>query len=505
MILLSPLAAQAAEPSKTFGDTELTSGSDSVTVSSDKTVDLFEDIDFGDGSDGLLNNGVITVGAKATAPVHVTLLSLEGLKNAGLIDMRNGRVGDVLTLPDDYNGTGKARLGLDIGPGGADRLIIGDVANGKTAIVLGGVTAKTATLTGDKGPVLVQAGVDSAADAFSIENAEIGFVRYGVNFDPKTGAYTLKSVAGQRAFEALKVSEGASTVWRQSADAWSAHVAGLRDSGDEVNGAGVWGQAFGGRVDRDDAVAAQGRTVSTDYRQTTYGGQMGVDLINAGLDGGRVLLGVTGGYADSRMRFSGLAGQETKLHVANFGGYMALTRGGYFLNALAKVDRQSIKSRNGPDGIDLDFDGTAYGAQIEAGARSEDDGLSYEKLLSINYVSAHLDDVDAFQQRLDFGRATGFVAKAGLRGAASTDAWGGAFTTYGAAFVVHDFTIKNSLELIDDDQVERLSRDGGRTFGQLTVGLSYRVGRAIAFVEGTGESGSGREGGGLKLGARFGF
>ena len=508
LILAAPLAAHAEqvakEPIKLFGDTTLTDGADAVTH--DKTIDLVESIDFGGGEDALTNNGVITVGANATAPVQVSLLSLEAMKNNGLIDLRNGHVGDVLTIAGDYNGASKARLGLDIGPGGVDRLVIGETANGKTAVVLGGVTAKTATLTGDKGPVLIQAGEGSTKDAFSVENAEQGFVRYDLVQD--TGAtitYRLKSVAGQRAYEALKLSEGAGTVWRQAADAWSAHVAGLRDAGDEANGAGVWGQAFGGRLDRDDEVAATGRKVAVDYRQTTYGGQMGVDLVNAGLGEGRVLLGLTGGYADARMRFSGAGGQEAKLHVANLGGYLALTRGGYFLNALAKVDRQSIKVRNGPDAIDFKVDGTAYGAQIEAGARSEGDGLTYEKLLSINYVSTRLDDVAVFQQRLDFDDAAGFVAKAGVRGALRTDALGGAFTSYGAAFVVHDFTIKNSLDLVGGDVVERLSRDGGRTYGQLTVGLSYRVGGATAFVEGTGDYGGNREGGALRLGARVGF
>jgi hypothetical protein len=506
LILAAPFAAHAEQvakdPIKVFGDTTLTDGADNVT--NDKTVDLVESIDFGGGEDALSNNGVITVGANATAPVQVSLLSLDALKNAGTIDLRNGHAGDVLTLAGDYNGTGKARLGLDVGPGGVDRLVVGDIANGKTAVVLDGITAKTATLTGAKGPVLIEAGAGSAKDAFYVENAEQGFVRYGLVQD--TGAtvtYRLKSEAGQRAYEALKLSEGAGTVWRQAADAWSAHVSGLRDAGDEANGGGVWGQAFGGRLDRDDEVGAA--KVAVDYRQTTYGGQMGVDLVNAGLGEGRVLLGLTGGYADAKMRFSGAGGQEAKLHVANLGGYLALTRGGYFLNALAKVDRQSIKVRNGPDAIDFKVDGTAYGAQVEAGARSEGDGLTYEKLLSINYVSTRLDDAAVFQQRLDFDNATGFVAKAGVRGALRTDALGGAFTSYGAAFVVHDFTIKNSLDLIGGDVAERLSRDGGRTYGQVTVGLSYRVGGGAAFVEGTGDYGGNREGGALRLGARFGF
>ncbi|HJV41344.1 hypothetical protein [Caulobacter sp.] len=509
LFLLSAAPVHAAdgapEPRRTFGDTTLTDGADSVT--NDKTVDLADSVDFGGGEDTLVNNGTITIGAGAAAPVDVSLLSLDALKNTGLIDLRNGHAGDVLRVSGDYGGSGaKALLGLDVGPdGGADRLVVGEIANGRTGVVLGGLTAKTAKLTGDKGPVLIEAGKDSTANAFFVENAEIGFVRYELEFDSATTRYRLKGVAGQRAYEMLKVSEGAGGVWRQSADAWSAHVANLRDADGDANGLGVWGQAFGGRTDRDDKVGASAQAVEVDYRQTTYGGQFGADLINAGLDDGRLLLGLTGGYADSEMRFSGVAGQEAKLRVANVGGYMALTHGGYFVNALAKVDHQSIKVRNGPDAIDLDFDGTSYGAQVEAGGRSEADGLIYEKLLAVSYVSTRLDDTAVFAQRLDFDNASGFVAKAGVRGVLNSQALGGVFGTYGAAFVVHDFTVKNGLDLIGGDQVEHLSKDGGRTFGQVTVGLSYRVAAASTFLEATGENGGGRAGGTLRLGARIGF
>lgn len=506
--LLCPLAAQAAdapkEPSRKFGDTILTDGDDHVT--NDKTVDLVEDVDFGGGSNALSNSGVITIGAAATAPVQVRLMSLEALKNTGTIDLRNGRVGDTLTLSGDYNGASKARLGLDVGSNGADKLVVGDVANGKTAVVLGGLTGQTAVLTGDKGPILIQAGAGSTANAFDIENNEIGFVRYGLAFDSATGAYRLKGTAGQRAYETLKISEGAANVWRQAADAWSSHVAALRDAGADADGGGLWGQAYGARHDRDDEVAAADRRVAVDYRQTTYGGQMGADLINGELgEDGRVLIGLTGGYTDARMRFSGLAGQDVTLRVVNVGGYMALTRGGFFVNALAKADRQAVKVREPVEGASAKLDGTSYGARIEAGGRSEGDGLMYEQLLSISYVSTRLDDLAVLSQRVDFGDAAGFVAKAGVRGAVETESLGGALTTYGSAFVVHDFTVKDGVDLVSGGQTEHLTHDGGRTFGQLTAGFSYRSGPSITFLEATGDYGGGHHGGGLRLGARVAF
>lgn len=506
-VLLSPLAAHAADPLKVFGDKTLTDSADQVTQNG--AIDLTRDIDFGDGDDVLTNNGIITIGANSTAPVSVSILSLESFANKGTIDMRNGHVGDVLTVSGDYNGTGAARLALDVGPNGADKLVLGKTANGGTWILLNGLTAKTAMLTGDKGPVLVESSIHSKADAFRIENNEIGLIHYGLVFDPKTGSYSLKGTAGQRVYEALKISEGAASVWRQSADAWSAHIANLRDAGSAANGAGLWGQAYGGRQDRNDniPVAAFPKIkISADYEQTTYGGQMGVDLLNAGMDDEHITLGLTGGYANARMRFSGLAGQEVTLNVLNIGGYAALRQGGFFINALAKADRQSIKARNNVDGIDAKFDGTSYGAQVEAGHRFGDDDLAYETLLGVNYVSTRLDDMETLGQRLDFDNATGFVAKAGLRGSARSDLFSGSLTTYGAAFVAHDFTIKNGVTLVSAGEREHLSKDGGRTFGQVTVGASYRTSNgAITFAELGGDYGGGRSGGGLRVGARFGF
>lgn len=506
MLVILPTVSHAADPLRSFGDKALTDSADQVT--NDKTIDLTQDIDFLGGEDGLVNSGVITIGAHTTVPTKVSLLSLEALSNkGGLIDLRNGHVGDILTISGGYSGSSKAHLGLDVGPNGADQLVVGHVANGSTAITLGVLSAKTAVLTGDKGPVLIQAGAGSKEDAFTIENYEIGLIHYGMVYDAKTATYRLKGVAGQRAYETLKISEGASSVWRQSADAWSAHAASLRDAGSAADGAGVWGQAYGGRQERDDDIAKSAqRKIAVDYAQTTYGGQMGLDLVNGDLGDGRIALGLTGGYADAAMRFSGVAGQEVKLRVVNLGGYVALTQGGFFVNALAKADRQSIKASNTVDGIDAKFDGTAYGAQVETGHRFGGDGLAYETLLGVSYVSTRLDDMETLGQRLDFDNATGFVAKAGVRGSAQGLLLGGVLTTYGAAFVAHDFTVKNDLTLISGDEREHLSTDGGRTFGQITVGASYRsTAGTITFAELSGDAGGGRSGGSARIGARFGF
>jgi hypothetical protein len=109
-------------------------------------------------------------------------------------------------------------------------------------------------------------------------------------------------------------------------------------------------------------------------------------------------------------------------------------------------------------------------------------------------------------QRLDFDKASGFLAKAGVRGTSQRDVLGGALIVQAAAFVAHDFTVKNELTLISKGEKETLSHDGGHTFGQVIMGISFRsAGGAIVSLDGHGDYGGGREGGGVRLGARFGF
>lgn len=502
LLLLTPLAAHAEEPKKIFIDSPLTDEADTITI--EKTVDLTEDSDFGGGTDMVTNNSVITIGAHRTAPTTVNLINLETLKNQGLIDMRNGHVGDVLHVTLDYYGaTANSRIGLDIGPNGADKLVVDSTAYGGTMIVLGGVTARTATLTGDNGPVLVQASGATKSGVFRVENGEIGLVRYGLLYDDNAKTYRLKSVAGLRSFELLKVSEGVNQVWRRSADAWSAHVMNQRDSGGS-QGAGVWGQMHGQWLDRDDIVPATGRDLHLGYRQTTYGGQMGVDLINNTTDDSNILLGVTGGYSNARIRFSGVAGQLVKMDGFNLGAYTSLSSGGYFFNALAKVDRQSINVRSEAD--IPDFDATSFGGLVEVGGRSDVDGLGYEQLFSLSYVSSRLDDIPGGGVNLDFDRAAGFLAKAGVRTTLENEVFGGALTFQGGLFLAHDFTVKNAATLSSGDTKERLLDKGARTFGQLSVGLTYKsTDGMIAFLETSGDYGGGREGGSVRIGARYGF
>ncbi|MEV9006474.1 autotransporter outer membrane beta-barrel domain-containing protein, partial [Klebsiella pneumoniae] len=92
------------------------------------------------GTDLFVNTGIVSVLAGASRAATVALLGLDRFENrGGLIDLRNGHVGDQLVLPGDYVGSAGARLGLDVrlsGDGAADTLVVKGAATGKTSIVL---------------------------------------------------------------------------------------------------------------------------------------------------------------------------------------------------------------------------------------------------------------------------------------------------------------------------------------------------------------------------------
>jgi fibronectin-binding autotransporter adhesin len=180
-----------------------------------------KDSDFG-GSAQFVNSGVLKILPGSTTPGTVSFLGLTTFENAGgLVDLRNGAAGDVFTLSGDYVASGNARLGLDVGAGVADKLVILGTASGATSILLG-VNPASATLLA-KPLTLVQAGAGSTA-TFTLNNPDIGLIHYGLKTDAgAAGAvdYDLTASAGAPVYGLLKLEQSAQTIWRQSADAWT--------------------------------------------------------------------------------------------------------------------------------------------------------------------------------------------------------------------------------------------------------------------------------------------
>ncbi|WP_232493248.1 pertactin-like passenger domain-containing protein [Novosphingobium kaempferiae] len=245
------------------GDLLLTGEKDTF-VNSGKFVAM-GDSDFGLGDDVLTNSGTLVVRnlaneARAAAAISVTLKGLERFENSGTIDLRSGAVGDTLTLTGNYIGSGNALLALDVNNGLADNLVIQGAATGSTGIVLNQLS-KDATLL-SKPIELVKVGAGSSSTAFHMAQTEVGLVHYTLAYN--AGSFGLTSRAGAGVYRLAKLGEGAQAIWDQSAQAWSSHMTELRD----VEGADtrVWGQVYGGVMNRDQSQAIGDTTYSLDDR-----------------------------------------------------------------------------------------------------------------------------------------------------------------------------------------------------------------------------------------------
>jgi outer membrane autotransporter protein len=456
-----------------------------------------KDSDFGAGQDRFVNSGTL-IAATGTKPGTVSFLGLESFENSGLVDLRNGVAGDTLKLSGAYVGSGNARLGLDLGANGAaDNLVIAGAATGHTGIVLN-TSAATATLLA-KPVTLVTAGAGSSADAFSILDGDVGFVRYGLGFSAATNSFQLKAGAGSSVSRIGKATEAAQSIWRKSPDAWSSHMAELRDGArpDER----VWGQAYGAVENR------HGHEGGDDvgYRQDYYGFQAGVDLAGKrSEDGNGVVFGLTGGYLSSKVNFR--AGAE-RLHfdTVDVGGYAAFRAGPLFANLLGQYDHYRIDASNGAEHWNDRFNGSGYGAQGEVGARLGHDSLFAEPVASLAWTKTDLGTLHALGQSIDFGNGSALTGKLGLRVGGTSDMGGGNKAVfYARASYVHTLHGRGSALLESGGTSARIAGAKLGDHGEGAVGVNLlTTGPLSGFIEGDADAGGGLKGGGGRIGIRF--
>jgi fibronectin-binding autotransporter adhesin len=472
------------------------SGADD-TLSSSGTFIATKDSDFGGGNDLFTNSGTVSF-ASASAPAAVSFLGLEKFANSGIIDLRNGVAGDTLTLPGSYVGLSGARLGLDVGANGvADKLVVGGVATGTTGIVLYG-TATGATLLA-KPVTLVQAGVGTAATAFTIANQDIGFVSYGLAFNAASSSFQLSTTAGAAVHRLTRVTQGAQAIWHQSADAWSSHMTEVRDSNQTGNA--IWGQAYG----QSDTSHNQSGGYDLGYHQDYFGGQVGVDLGGKrNADGKGLLFGVTGGYLSSHLNLS--AGPErVRFDTLNAGGYASYRTGPFFVNLLGQYDHYNTEAGNSVEHWSDKFSGNAYGAQAEVGGRFGTDRFFAEPIATIAWQRTDLGTLQALGQSLDFGHDTGLTGTAGGRIGSSFDLKSGAkIVLYAKASYVHEFRGGGGLLFESGGTTEDIAGTRTGDYGKAAVGMNiFSTNRVSGFIEGDGNVGGNLKSGGGRVGISF--
>jgi outer membrane autotransporter protein len=497
----------------TFTGTVGFTGGNDVLVNNGTYRALFNQ-DFGAGADRLTNTGTFLVLPGTTTAGTVALTGLETFNNSGLVDLRNGHAGDVLSTSGTFNGTGGSTLGLDISINGAsslaDRLTVGGAITGSTQLQLN-LNGTNAALT--SGLVFASGGAGTSATAFtSTQNTfNIGLVRYDVAFNAANNTFALVGTPGNTVFRTLRLNEAAQQLWYRSADAVAAHLSELRDAkfgGYDADGGRLWLQMYGQTTKRDGGGSFtsfnQTRAVDLSYKQDTFGGQIGLG-IGAGGDGA-IAFGVTGGYQSSDVSFAGSA-DGARFDAVNAGAYASFQTGTIFANVLGKYDYYWIDANSPSSGLGDKLHGKSYGVQGELGIRIGGESFYAEPVATLAYVRTDLNDLRSQGATIDFDRFDGLRGKAGLRIGSKMDLGNGATAViYAQGNYVHEFKGDDGLTFdTGGDGLAFRNRALG-DYGQGKIGVSIgSAGGVSGFVEGFGNLGGNYKGGGGRGGLRIKF
>jgi len=464
-----------------------------------------KDSDFGGGGDRFINSGTLRV-APGAQPGQVSFLNLASFENkGGLVDLRNGTAGDVLSLSGNYVGSSDAHLALDIAGAKADMLIVAGAATGKTGIVLD-VLGKDARLLANPLTV-VKAGIGSAADAFAVANADIGLINYRVSYDAASGSFGLTSRAGAAVYRTVGIQRAQQAVWNRSASGWDAHMAERRDvrwGGGDGFDPKLWGQMYGGVDTQDGHRTIEGNRIETGFRQDYYGAQLGFDLGGKATARVGTTYGITGSYISSNVR-GRVSADRTQLDTLSIGAYASYQSGPFFANLLGQYGHDWIKYRDLTLGFADKIQGDSFGAELQVGARFGSERLHIQPLASIAYVRSSADDLHAFDQTIDFDGYDGLRGKIGARIGSTTGFGNSKATFYLQGRYVHEFKGQDGIDFVSGGTHQAISGVRPGDYGEGAIGVNIFSGsRVSGFLEGTADVGS-TKGGGGRVGLSFKF
>jgi outer membrane autotransporter protein len=495
-------------------DIRFTGGAD--VVNNTGTFVIGPNPDFGAGTDVFANNGTVRFLGGATAPVARIFTGLETFSNTGgLIDLRNGVVGDVLTLPGAFAGTGASTVGLDASVSGAnlsDRLVMGGAATGSTTLLVDYFGAATL----NPGTVLVQAGAGTQAGAFALDGGarDFGLIEADLVFNPAANTFALVGAPSIAVYRAAGFADAARNLWYKSADTWSAHMRSLRDgawgSGAGSPGGGLWVQMHASRDNRDNVVAVNNfglaRSFDLGFEQDYFGGQAGFDFGGSAGDDGNFAFGVTGGYINSRVNFDGVT-DRLGFDAFNGGAYATVNSGSLFVSVLGKYDYYKAKSTSQSGQYAAKFKGDAYGAQAEVGFRLGSDTFFVEPIATIAYVRTNLNDLGVQNAVIDFRNADGFRGKLGARlGASIAGSGANAVVLYAGGNYVHEFRDDDNIDFISGGQTIRIANGPRGDYGEGMIGVNISATNMVSgFIEANGAKGSEFDAFGGRAGLRIRF
>lgn len=352
-----------------------------------------------------------------------TLSGLTAFNSTGLITMVDGAANDTLTINAPYNGSGAARLAVDVDGNlnAADRLVVNGAITGSTVI---DVNLVGSPLYNPTGVVIVDGSSTVSAGAFTLApaDAQIGFLNYGLR---QSGNDTLLASSLDPSFtDVAMLGSLGQELWYQSFDAYHDAIRG-RHAGSLVSGHpfGVWGQLYESKDRYGDSNAgsvslvnpvtgtAQSYTYSDRMRTHRRGAQVGLEFRGTGF-----VIGATGGYEWARTEDQPMVAR-LKAEGHNYGAYALFgMASGLYAGLMVKRDDYHVNFANDARAVTFRNKAHSTGGDAEIGFRTGNAAaIGFDLNAGMSYVETKIDGLNQYGLTFDFQDNKSWRGRLGAR------------------------------------------------------------------------------------------
>lgn len=446
----------------------------------------------------MYNTGTTNVAPGTTAATTATVSGLTTWNNAGGINISNGHPGDVLDLGTAaFNGLTGSTLTVDAPKTGVGDEVLAGAVSGVTKVSVAGNQLAIG------GATFFQ-GTSGTASNFVLApgSAHSGFIDYAIGFDPTSVSWSLYGLPSHAVFEALKLTQAGQAFAQRSSEVWYWRTQEIRDAeaqGAHRDGFEVWGQVYGGSETEDQTrgMAISGVDISENLstRNTWAGMQFGVDHLSD-WHGGKLLWGFTAGYLEQWSDFRGggtaswgsgagagslnqaVAHDQFDLSGVNLGGYLGWSRGGFFVNGLAKADFAGADLHLNSVGLKAATNATTWSVNGEIGYRYGGPQFFFEPVAKLIAGDTQVDDWKGLGATFDYPGENSLQASLGARigGAVSTGPI--KLTPYVGAYWVSETTADNRMTFTDGSDLN-LQDARAPGFARIDAGVTAKTSHGI--------------------------
>lgn len=466
---------------------------------------------FGRGRDLFDNLSGATVLAATDASVRETssFMGLETFRNAGLISLQDGGIGDRFTIANTRGGKnldfmGGGRLAVDASLGGpgsqGDLFVVDGNVSGRTTVVVNDTNPGPGTFNSQGIRVVSVTGKTPRGDSFVLEGGPInkGLFDYDLFFTPTgSGYWGLKSFVNGQGHVLPGLLTAAQDIWHETSSTWFDRTADLRvvlngggspsfdagtaSSGDAgTNGLtpGAWIKGGGSWLGRDGSAktSAFGRnyTYDLDNELRTIDLQVGFDMGRYDVlsDGDALVVGFLGGFVGGSLDYNALA-SYFDFSGGQVGAYATYLNGGLFVDTLLNVHLYEIDTPN--LGFPDSLDGTTVGLRTDAGYRlgSFTGGAFLEPLATIEVAWADIDGFSRGGNAVSFADDANVRGRLGARAGTTMQAWEGTtMEPFLIASLWGNLTGDNSATLVSSGRSFQLQDDLQDVWGEISAGVN---------------------------------